>query len=557
MGHLAGWAAGRPLDVGASFGGIDFLVLMAALEAGWLAATAPPRRGRAVWATLAILAAHAVYLLTLAFSCDLAAALPAPVRPTVTELSALAEWTWGNALRTLLPWKLPLLAAGLQAAVAAVMFRTTAWLPAAEPFSAGRGAVHISARRGRNMAQSPGPERFAPAALAVVAAVALVLAIAKPDLEGRRIVAYDPGDIDWTLVDRPHPPPRSSARFGLLPLLIESLGGQLVRTGTLSEEELAGADLVLLLPPGPGDVHRGNRQPAAAGASPEAVPPEAVERIWQFVRRGGALLVAAEPENHLGAVENIFNPLLAPTALRLRDDQTISLTRQWEHNYQSAPYAATAGIDAGRNGFGLDRAASIRTAWPAGPLVVGRWGWSQSPCVATAADLPPYAPGGRLGDLVLAAGQHVGAGSVVVLGDALCLADERTPRAYMFTGRFLAALAGHAGGRLAWWRAAIGLLALVGFVVLTARRAEALGLAAAAVALAVAVALSTAASDATARLLPLGGAQSAHPLAYLDASHLEAFSADPANEDGLGEFMPRWPKAATCRSGRRTCRPSG
>jgi hypothetical protein len=462
------------------------------------------------------------------------------VRPTVTDLSALGVWTWGNALRTLLPWKLPLLAAGVHPAVAAIMFRTSAWLPTAEPSSAGRGQAHFSARLGRKMSQSPGPERFAPAALAVVAAVALVLTTAKPDLEGRRIVAYDPGDIDWTVGDRPHPQPQSSARFGLLPALVESLGGQMARTGELSDEELAGADLVLLLPPGPGDVRRGNRRltaAGAAGASPEAVPPEAVERIWQFVRRGGSLLVAAEPENHPHAVENIFNTLLEPTALRVRDDQTISLTRRWEHNYQPAPHAATAGIDAGRNGFGLDRAASIRTAWPAGPLVVGRWGWSQSPCEAAEADLPPYTPGERLGDLVLAAGQRLGSGSVVVLGDALCLADDRTPQSYLFTGRLLAALAGNAGGRLALWREAIGILALIGFVVMAAWRAEALGLAVAAVALAVAVAASSGASDATARLLPQGRPQSAHPVACLDASHLEAFSADPASDDGLGEFM--------------------
>ena len=50
LGRLAGWLAGSPLEVGATFGGLDFLVLMAAIYVGWLVCTAPPRRCRAIWA---------------------------------------------------------------------------------------------------------------------------------------------------------------------------------------------------------------------------------------------------------------------------------------------------------------------------------------------------------------------------------------------------------------------------------------------------------------------------------------------------------------------------
>ena len=74
LGRLAGWLAGIRLEVGATFGGIDFLVLTAAIYAGWLICTAPPRRSRALWAAAAIVVGHFVYLIVLAYSEKLLAA---------------------------------------------------------------------------------------------------------------------------------------------------------------------------------------------------------------------------------------------------------------------------------------------------------------------------------------------------------------------------------------------------------------------------------------------------------------------------------------------------
>ena len=135
IGHVeglwAGWLTGRPLLIGASFGGIDFLVLMAALTAAWLMATPGPRIARAAWAILFIFLAQTAYLVVLAFSDDLAGLLPQTM-PKFDDVSHLGIWTWGNAIRGLLPWNLPLLAAVFQCVVAVGMFRLTAW-PAIAP----------------------------------------------------------------------------------------------------------------------------------------------------------------------------------------------------------------------------------------------------------------------------------------------------------------------------------------------------------------------------------------------------------------------------------------
>ena len=152
LGGLAGWLTGRPLWIGASLGGIDFLVLMAALYGLWLAETPPPRRSPAIWAAAAILLTHGLYLVLLAFSHDMVAALPPVVRPSFTEISRLGVWTWGNAARSLLPWSLPMVAAALYALIAAAMFRWAPWLPSekeAELLLAVEGAVPRYAHRQR------------------------------------------------------------------------------------------------------------------------------------------------------------------------------------------------------------------------------------------------------------------------------------------------------------------------------------------------------------------------------------------------------------------------
>jgi hypothetical protein len=279
--------------------------------------------------------------------------------------------------------------------------------------------------------------------------------------------------------------------------------------------------------------------------------------------------------------ENVLNALLAPTALSFRDDTANSLTERWEDNLQSAPYAATASSDPGRSHFSLDRAASIRTRWPAGPLLVGRWAWDE---VGTDTDRPealPYLPGNHLGDLVLAAQQNVGRGTVVVLGATACLSNDGIPFSYTFTGPLLSALAAGNPAPLAWWRQLLGLAAAAAAIVLLfrrfvtvhtplaasprfdvdsrlslresgaafaerkatfspcerLRRFEPLRVAAAAIALALAVIACHRFNNAAPELLPSGTRTAAQPIIYVDGSHLEAMGKDPWGEDGVGRLM--------------------
>ena len=222
--------------------------------------------------------------------------------------------------------------------------------------------------------------------------------------------------------------------------------------------------------------------------------------------------------------------------MSFRDDTANSLTEHWEDNLQAAPHAATASSNPGRSHFSFDRPASIRVSFPAGPLVVGRWAWDELGTDPDRPDALAYIPGNHLGDLVLAAQQNVGRGTVVVLDAAACMGNGGIPFSYSFTGPLLSALAANSATPLAWWRQLLGVAAAAATIVLLFRQFAssqfgrlrvALGVAAAAVALALTTFACDWFNNAEAELLPSGGKTAARPIIYVDGSHLEGFAKDP------------------------------
>ena len=198
-------------------------------------------------------------------------------------------------------------------------------------------------------------------------------------------------------------------------------------------------------------------------------------------------------------------------------------------------HPAAAGIDSRHNAFGLDRPLALQVGWTAAPLVVGRWAWGvPSGDAARRGDLR-YEAGDMLGDLVLAAQQRVGSGHVVVLGDTSCLSDERLTASYPFVARLLGALAAKSGSPQDLWRQMLGLLAAAGLIGMLAWRADAMRIALAVVALAVSLA-ATVGMKQSAAVLPDGRGHAPNNLAYIDASHLEAYSSDPGHPAGIDEL---------------------
>ncbi|MCE9613124.1 MAG: hypothetical protein K8T26_02540 [Lentisphaerae bacterium] len=500
---LVGRALDLPLRVGATFGGLDFVVLALAWSAAAVAATPPPRRLRATGAVVAILLAHVAYLAVLAHAGNWVAQLPkAPTSPDVVE------GLWPAVWRHAIPWKLPLAALLLQTVIAAAIARWAPWQAAPASSS-----------------PAPAPAKRTPAwcvALLLATAVALgmntSMAGGRASLAGKKIVFYEEGFLNWLKPEHNGEYGRLSiGMYGLLPHFLRSLGATPLVSKDLSAADLAGAEvLVLIFPDKPW-------QPAQ------------LERIWDFVRRGGSLWVLGEHTVEEAAGGSRFNDVLGPTGIRVKFDSAEFAVGGWLDSYDIFAHPATIGVPDTRNQFGLVIGASLDTRWPAHPVLAGRWGWSDwgDRSKSSMMGNGRYNAGEQLGDVVLAAEQKLGRGRVVVFGDTSTLSNGINMGSYGFTARLLAALANHTGGPLDGPRATLTLLLACAMLVLLARVRCARSLALALLLLGLARMAGAWITGRTLENIPQSGRDPDYGLAYVDHAHLGRFSGESWRDDGL------------------------
>ena len=307
--------------------------------------------------------------------------------------------------------------------------------------------------------------------------------------------------------------------YGMLPVLMESLGARCLRSPDLSEADVNDADVLVLIFPD---------EPWQAGQA---------ERIHSFVRRGGSLLVLGEHTTGDPNGSNRFNEILAPTAMRVRFDSATFAVGGWLQSYEAISHPTMAGIADDQNQFGVVIGASVVARWPARPLLVGRWGWTDDGDQASERAMmgnDRYDAGEKLGDVVLAAEQPLGRGRVVTFGDTSGLTNAISVSSYRFTSRLFGYLATKGAYVHAAWRQAITLLAGALLVVLVCRRPGPWKTSLAVIGVAVSLVACTAANQAMANLLPDGRRSKPDNLAYIDASHIEAYSSESWRPDGIG-----------------------
>ena len=452
LGRLAGWLAGSRLEVGATFGGIDFLILTSAIYTAWIICTVPPRRSRALWAAAAIVFGHFVYLMVLAYSEKLLAILPAVVVPPKSDVNHVGIWTWTNGLRTLIPWNMPLVAMFIDIGIVAAMVRSSPWLPVVEI-----DPEKLKRQKAREEKEEvPGSVlakdmlfRFGPPLLAVAAALLAALAVNKSDLKGKKIVAYDKGYLNWLKPEYDSP---IDGRYGMLPVFVESLGGEFNTSKDLSETDLAEADVLLLIHPD------------------QPWPKETLDRVWDYVRRGGSLLLVAEPAIHEGNSSSSFNDVLAAAgdggSLRYGRSARRQLGAILRCHGAPGHRGHRRSAEPVRHPVGLfDPHELARPAGAGRAMGMERSGQRRG-CQR---HFILYA-GERLGDLVLAAEQTVGRGRVFVLGDTSPLQNDGLPNAFPFAGRLLSYLANRPSSPQAAWRQWLTLAALLAMLGLMAVR---------------------------------------------------------------------------------------
>jgi len=194
-----------------------------------------------------------------------------------------------------------------------------------------------------------------------------------------------------------------SGMFSKLPVYLSLLGYSVDRWDP-AQGDLDGTDVLVLI------------------NLPEAFSGQEKERILDFVRVGGSLLCLGD---HVAGdqIAGPFNDLLEPTGIRFNRDSACSfcgwlpgLLQQHPAIYaDSDPWGDS--VDAAAIGTG----ASLALTGGACPVFIGREGFSDASNPENKAggelgDLV-YRYGEDIGDLVLAAEDRLGEGSVVVFGD--------------------------------------------------------------------------------------------------------------------------------------------
>jgi hypothetical protein len=586
LGNLGAALAGRALWVGATFAGIDFLVLTSAFVLVWLLLFPGPRLARGLTAGAGVLIGQGLYLVLLAAASDL--------RPSSGDAAAEGGWFAALLAPTVdaMRWSWPTLAGIVQLAGIGLVLRWTRDHPKAttRPAPAGpRGRRRLAAALGA-------------VALAILLPLVTTLSTASLSLQGKKLVLYEKlfgnfdkpewGSYGWL----------SSGMYGMLQPYVESLGGSLVRSEDLSETDLADADVLLVIYP-----HR----PWEEGQ---------LERIEDFVREGGGLLVMGEhtttitptdaianaifAEIHrttgvdvrddysaeirvteaakkaryalsraastridlenlvegakqprhfrmtltreqvegltrgLTVRSNYFNQVLAPTAMEVRFDSATFRIGGWLHSYTALAHPTTLGIADDRNQFGAVIGASVAVSRPARPLLVGKWGWNDPGDVHAGSSQmgnSKYDAGEKLGDVVLAAEQRFGDGVVIAFGDTSGLTNAITTGAYDFTSRLFGYLANRPGGPQSRWRQLLAVLLGVALIVLLFNARPAL-LALVAVVLAAVLSWATERSYRNGVILPgrlPESAKGASQVAYVDTTHMERFDSESWRPDGV------------------------
>ena len=149
-----------------------------------------------------------------------------------------------------------------------------------------------------------------------------------------------------------------------------------------------------------------------------------------------------------------------------------------------------------------------------------------------------YDAGEKLGDVVLAAEQPMGAGKVICFGDPSMLINGLTVSCHQYTSRLFTYLLGGGCTPQATWRELTGLAVAFSLVLLLMHgQCSAARLAAAALPLAASLAVCTAVTHQAWDVLPDGVWKSPNNLAYIDAGHLNADAPEAWREDGLGTLQ--------------------
>ena len=223
--------------------------------------------------------------------------------------------------------------------------------------------------------------------------------------DGESAVLLEHKSARWRPVENADLWPHHPHAMGAFNMLMQSLGYRTQTAGRLDDSMLSDADLLVI------------------SRLEKPLTYQEHEAVWQFVNGGGRMLVLGEGTAVSAGGRLLTDPagltrlneLLGPAAIRFQPGSAADMAGRWELSLRdfTDPFDKAPIVDAQ-----IANAAALSISSPARPLLVGRFGLYDLPeiCRNESPGLPDgqYDRHESLGDVVLAAGQTLGRGSVTV-----------------------------------------------------------------------------------------------------------------------------------------------
>jgi len=283
----------------------------------------------------------------------------------------------------------------------------------------------------------------------LISTLVLVLVAPGSDPGQAGMAFYREGYFNWMRPRHGEYGARSSGMFGNLPVFAEALGLKSVVIDSIDESTLSGVKVLFM------------------ANTDEELAAHSYEEIRRFVERGGSLVMLGDHTFFKDEKKNWLNAVLKPFKIRYNFDSADYFVGGWLHSYFYPASPLTVGLLDEQNDAGLVVGASLGLSYPAVPIVIGRYGFSDrgDPDDEDGGYLGnlEYEPGERLGDVVLAAAQNYGKGKILIFGDTSGFVNPLLIDTYPFVNRVLTWLASDARIPAHGPRLALSLVLLAAF----------------------------------------------------------------------------------------------
>jgi hypothetical protein len=358
------------------------------------------------------------------------------------------------------------------------------------------------------------PRRWATAGAAAVLIGATLSGLVPPRPAAKgEVLLHDAGYLNWQMPAFGSYGGNSGGMFGRLPQFLEA-DGYRVKMAPVTTENLRSAKALVII----------NLMAKFDRATKRA--------IWDFVRRGGSLLVLGDHTGVQG-IREPSNDLLEPVHIGLNFDSAKGFRDGWLWAYGLPRHPTTLGMDTAINEIEIWIGASLSVAPPARPVIVGTYGFSDPGDMANRQNgylgNLAYDPGEPVGEVPLVAECRYGRGKVLVFGDTSSFQNGALVYSYRFVENVFAWLTGGpspAADALRRWAGSLFLVA--GFALLVRGRRRSWP-----TVTAIAFLLGWMGGAGPAKAL--NAPSTAHNrIAWIDVSHLERVSLNTWHDDGFG-----------------------